>query len=196
MLVPLLLAQTLVSYAPSVENLSVLSAVKAAPAAPVLFFSDTVQPRQAVSLSDGYYTRLDIHRYASYATLPLFLIEYLAGQKLLQEGSDAPLWADAVHKPAAYALAGVFTVNTVTGLWNLAEAGGVKQSKTRRWVHAILMLTADAGFVYGATLAPSTEDIDARIAAGERGGWTPHKRVTVASMGIALAGLAMMYIWD
>lgn len=196
MLVPLLLAQTLVSYAPSVENLSVLSAVRAAPAAPVLFFSDTVQPPQAVSLSDGYYTRLDIHRYASYATLPLFLIEYLAGQKLLQEGSDAPLWADAVHKPAAYALAGVFTVNTVTGLWNLAEAGGVKQGKTRRWVHAILMLTADAGFIYGATLAPSTDDIDARIAAGERGGWTPHKRVTVASMGVALAGLAMMYIWD
>jgi len=196
MLVPLLLAQTLVSYAPSVENLSVLSAVRSVPAAPVLFLSDTVPPPQAVSLSDGYYTRLDIHRYASYATLPLFLIEYLAGQKLLQEGSDAPLWADAVHKPAAYALAGVFTVNTVTGLWNLAEAGGVKQGKTRRWVHAILMLTADAGFIYGATLAPSTDEIDDRIAAGERGGWTPHKRVTVASMGVALAGLAMMYIWD
>ena len=196
MLLPFLLAQTLVSYAPRVENLSILSAAHVAPASPVLFQSDTIRPPQAITLSDGYYTRLDIHRYASYATLPLFLIEYLAGQKLLQEGSDAPLWADAVHKPAAYALAGVFTVNTVTGLWNLAESGGVKQGKTRRWVHAMLMLAADAGFIYGASIAPSTDDIDARIAAGERGGWTPHKRVTVASMGVAVAGLAMMYIWD
>lgn len=196
MLLPLLLAQTLVSYAPSLENLSVLGSAREAPATPMVFPGDTTRPAQAVTLSDGYYTRLDIHRYASYATLPLFLVEYLAGQKLLQEGSDAPLWADAVHKPAAYALAGVFTVNTVTGLWNLAESGGVKQGKTRRWVHAILMLAADAGFVYGASIAPSTEDIDARIAAGERGGWTPHKRVTMASMGVAVAGLAMMYIWD
>jgi len=196
MLLPLLLAQTLVSYAPSVENLSVLAAAREAPGTPVLFPRDTTRPPQAVTLSDGYYTRLDIHRYASYATLPLFIVEYLAGQKLLQEGSDAPLWADAVHKPAAYALAGVFTVNTVTGLWNLAESGGVQQGKTRRWVHAILMLAADAGFVYGASIAPSTEDIDARIAAGERGGWTPHKRVTMASMGVVVAGLAMMYIWD
>lgn len=196
MLLPFLLAQTLVSYAPSVENLSVLSAVAAVSTEPALFQADSVPRQQAVTLSDGYYTRLDIHRYASYATLPLFMIEYLAGQKLLQEGSDAPLWADAVHKPAAYALAGVFTVNTVTGLWNLAEAGSVKQGKTRRWVHAIVMLAADAGFIYGASLAPSTEDIDARIAAGKRGGWTPHKGTTVASMGVALAGLAMMYIWD
>ncbi len=196
MLLPVLLAQTLVSYAPSVENLSVLSAVHSAPTTINVFPGDSGPRQQAVTLSDGYYTRLDIHRYASYATLPLFLIEYLAGQKLLQEGSDAPLWADAVHKPAAYALAGVFTVNTVTGLWNLAEAGGVKQGKTRRWVHAMLMLAADAGFIYGASIAPSTDDIDARIAAGERGGWTPHKRATVASMGVAVAGLAMMYIWD
>lgn len=196
MLLPFLLAQTLVSYAPRVENLSILSAAMVAPTSPVFLESDTIRPPQAITLSDGYYTRLDIHRYASYATLPLFLIEYLAGQKLLQEGSDAPLWADAVHKPAAYALGGVFTVNTVTGLWNLAEAGGVKQGKTRRWVHAMLMLAADAGFIYGASIAPSTDDIDARIAAGERGGWTPHKRVTVASMGVAVAGLAMMYIWD
>jgi len=196
MLLPLLLAQTLVSYAPSVENLSALASASRARATPVLFAADTVQRPQAISLSDGYYTRLDIHRYASYATLPLFAVEYLAGQKLLEEGSDAPLWAEAVHRPAAYALAGVFTVNTVTGLWNLAESGGVKEGKTRRWVHAMLMLVADAGFIYGAHLAPSTEDIDARIAAGQRGGWTPHKRVTMASMGVAVAGLAMMYIWD
>lgn len=151
--------------------------------------------QQAIQLSDGYYTRLDIHRYASYATLPLFLLEYLAGQKLLEEGSEAPLWAEKVHKPAAYAVAGIFTLNTVTGLWNLAEADKVKQGRKRRWVHAIIMLASDAGFIYSAARAPSTSDIDDRIASGKRGGWTAHKATAFASMGVATVGYLMMYVW-
>jgi hypothetical protein len=201
------LAQALVSLAPTVENASILAPVVAAfpespialpPAAPgggpVFILPDTVR-RQAVSLSDGYYARLDIHRYAGYAMLPLFAIEYFAGQKLLEEGSGAPLWAEKVHKPAAYLVAGVFTLNTVTGLWNLAEAGKVEEGKKRRWIHAILMLAADAGFIYGASVAPSTAKIDERIANGTRGGWTPHKISTVASMGVATVGYLMMYLW-
>lgn len=204
----LILAQALVSLAPTIENVRVLSgsAEYQAPDADVrdlgLTYSelgtryslpDTLRP-QAVSLSDGYYTRLDIHRYASYATLPLFLIEYLAGQKLLEKGSAAPLWAERVHKPAAYAVAGVFTLNTVTGLLNLAEASKVPQGKKRRWVHSILMLAADAGFIYGVSVAPSTAKIDARIASGKVGGWTPHKISTVASMGVATVGYLLMYL--
>ena len=203
----LILAQALVSLSPTVENTSLLAPVVAA--APLTFegspvfapeaswfaqFPDTVRSG-AISLSDGYYTRLDIHRYAGYATLPLFAIEYLAGQKLLEKGSAAPLWAEKVHKPVAYLVAGVFTLNTVTGLLNLAEAGKVPQGKKRRWVHSIMMLAADAGFIYGATVAPSTAQIDARIASGKRGGWTPHKAATVASMGVSTFAYLMMYIW-
>jgi hypothetical protein len=201
------LAQALVSLAPTVENASILAPVIAtipespillSPVArsggPVFVLPDTVR-RQAVSLSDGYYTRLDVHRYAGYAMLPLFAIEYFAGQKLLEEGSGAPLWAEKVHKPAAYLVAGVFTLNTVTGLWNLAEANKVEAGKQRRWIHAILMLAADVGFIYGASVAPSTAKIDERIANGTRGGWTPHKISTVASMGVATVGYLMMYVW-
>lgn len=203
----LVLAQALVSLAPTVENTSLLASVVTT--APVTFedspvfapeagwfteSSDTVRSG-AISLSDGYYTRLDIHRYAGYATLPLFAIEYLAGQKLLEKGSQAPLWAEKVHKPAAYLVAGVFTLNTVTGLMNLAEASKVPQGRKRRWVHSIMMLAADAGFIYGATVAPSTAKIDARIASGKRGGWTPHKAATVASMGVSTFAYLMMYIW-
>jgi len=201
------LAQALVSLAPTVENASILAPVVAAlPQPPILLppaassgglvftLPDTVR-RQAVSLSDGYYARLDIHRYAGYAMLPLFAIEYFAGQKLLEEGSGAPLWAEKVHKPAAYLVAGVFTLNTVTGLWNLAEASKVETGRQRRWIHAILMLAADVGFIYGASVAPSTAKIDERIANGTRGGWTPHKISTVASMGVATVGYLMMYLW-
>jgi len=218
----LVLAQALVSLAPSIENVRVLSGTTGYrvpgaeyqqssaddrlpgagdPSLHVAYsvlgtryvLEDTLRPR-AVSLSDGYYTRLDIHRYASYVTLPLFLIEYLAGQKLLEKGSAAPLWAEKLHKPAAYVVAGVFTVNTVTGLLNLAEASKVPQGKKRRWIHSVLMLAADAGFIYGVSVAPSTAKIDARIASGKVGGWTPHKIATVASMGVATAGYLLMYL--
>jgi hypothetical protein len=207
----LLLAQALVSLAPTVENVHALPSTLGTarfesilaspdrlrapvPAGPRTVVADTGRP-QAVSLSDGYYTRLDIHRYASYATLPLFVLEYVAGQKLLTQGSAAPLWAEKVHKPAAYAVAAIFTVNTVTGLWNLAEADKVKQGRKRRWWHAALMIAADAGFIYGVSKAPSTAKVDARIAAGTRGGWTTHKIATVASMSVATVGYLMMYVW-
>jgi hypothetical protein len=204
----LLLVQALTSLAPTLEN------VRTLPPAHELALPDVEwpapesdQPRtfalipatdraaQAVQLSDGYYTRLDIHRYAGYATLPLFLLEYLAGQKLLEEGSGAPLWAEKVHKPAAYAVAGIFTLNTVTGLWNLAEAGKVKQGKKRRTWHSVLMLAADAGFIYSIAKAPTTAKIDARIESGKRGGWTPHKASAIASMGVATISYLMMYVW-
>jgi hypothetical protein len=203
----LILAQALVSFAPTLENVHALppgsgyrfplAAVgewngawvpSSEPSVP-----DSVRHR-AVTLSDAYYTRLDIHRYAGYAALPLFAIEYAAGEKLLNHGSAAPLWAEKVHKPVAYLVAGVFTVNTVTGLLNLAEASKVAQGRKRRWWHSVLMLAADGGFIYGASVAPTTAKIDARIAAGKRGGWTPHKISTVASMGVATIGYLMMYL--
>lgn len=205
----LVLAQALVSLAPTVTNVRSLSPGTdyQAPALNTAGFHapgpgakqaaelmpDTVRQR-AVMLSDGYYTRLDIHRYASYATLPLFVIEYLAGQQLLTKGSAAPLWAEKVHKPAAYAVAGVFTVNTVTGLLNLGEASKVRQGRKKRWVHSVLMLAADAGMIYGVSVAPSTKAIDARIASGKVGGWTPHKIATVASMSVATIGYVMMLV--
>ncbi len=203
----LLLLQALTSLAPTIQNVRSLPAphelALPRPEWPApesgesrlgALIPDSTR-RQAIQLSDGYYTRLDIHRYAAYATLPLFLLEYVAGQKLLEQGSDAPLWAEKVHKPAAYAVAGIFTLNTVTGLWNLAEAGKVKQGRKRRTWHSLLMVAADAGFVYSIAKAPSTSKIDARIASGKRGGWTPHKASAIASMGVATIGYLMMFLW-
>ncbi|MBK6423316.1 MAG: hypothetical protein KA180_07960 [Gemmatimonadales bacterium] len=207
-LAAVVLAQALVSLAPTLDNVRLLSPERTeyqAPAPPalaadpggggLLALPDTVRRRRAISLSYGYYRRLEVHRVVGYGVPPLFVLEYLAGQKLLEQGSAAPLWAEKVHKPAAYVLAGLFTVNTVTGLINMAEARKVESGKTRRWVHTLMMLAADAGFIYGASVAPSTAKIDDRIAGGQRGGWTPHKITTVASMSVATAAHVMMYLW-
>lgn len=206
----LFLAQALVSLAPTLENVrtlptsseyrvpssefQVLGTRNTEPGA-INVVPDTVRRRKAITLSDGYYARLDIHRAAGYAVLPLFAISYLSGQQELQKGSAAPLWADKVHRPSAYLLAGVFTLNTVTGVLNLSEASKVQHGKTRRWVHAALMLASDAAMIYGVAKAPSLSTIDDRIAAGKRGGWTPHKSFTVASMSLATVGYLMMFVW-
>ncbi len=203
-----ILAQALVSLAPTLSNVRTLpeaakmpaiEAFAESPGAPASWggglVPDSVRRHRAIMLSDGYYKRLDIHRIIGYGTLPLFVLEYLAGQQELQKGSAAPLWADKVHKPAAYLLAGAFTVNTVTGVWNLAAASKVEQGKPRRWVHSVIMLASDAAMIYGISKAPTVAKIDARIAAGKRGGWTPHKSFTVASMSLATVGYFMMYVW-
>lgn len=208
-LATLLLVQA-VSFTPTLENTRTFSPVEMAyevqlvespdPLAALAAGNRAAEPpshvaAQSISLSDGYYTRLDIHRYASYGTLPLFAIEAIAGQKLLEEGSGAPLWAERVHKPAAYLVAGIFAVNTITGLLNYGEARKITQGRTRRKVHTILMLASTAGFIYSGTQAPSTSDVDERIANGTRGGWTRHKASAWASMTVATVGYLMMYVW-
>ncbi|MEO8138248.1 MAG: hypothetical protein ABI742_01320 [Gemmatimonadota bacterium] len=206
----LILAQALISLAPTIENVRTMPAnsefrvpssefeVLETPnpeLVTLLSLSDSVRRHKAITLSDGYYARLNIHRYAGYATLPLMAVAYLSGRQELAKGSAAPLWADKSHKPAAYLLAGVFALNTVTGLVNLAEASKVKQGKTRRWVHSIMMLAADAAMVYGIAKAPSLSAVDARLAAGKHGGWTPHKAGTITSMSLATVGYLMMFVW-
>jgi hypothetical protein len=206
----LILAQALVSLAPTLENVRVLQVgteyrvsssefqvadTRSWELGTPVSLADSVRRPRAISLSDGYYSRLNLHRAAGYATLPLFAIMYFSGQQELKKGSAAPLWADKAHKPAAYLLAGVFTLNTVTGVMNLAEAGKLKQGKTRRWVHSVMLLAADAAMIYGVAKAPSISQVDDRIAAGKTGGWTPHKSFTFASMSLATVGYLMMFVW-
>ena len=148
----------------------------------------------AIDHSDFYYTRVSIHRTASYATLPLFVLEFVAGEQLLAKGSAAPGWARTVHKPAAISLEVLFGVNTVTGLWNLWDGRREPEGRTRRTIHAVTMLLADAGFAWAASLAPDREAIDARIQNGGTG-WTPHKKVAVVSMAVATAGYLLMLPW-
>jgi hypothetical protein len=127
--------------------------------------ADTGQTRpRAVEYSEGYGRRLAIHRIASYAELPLFATEFVLGQKLLSDernGGTAPGGLKTAHTIVAGGLGALFAVNTVTGVWNLVEARHDPAGRTRRTIHSIGMLLADAGFVWTATLAGDARRSDA-----------------------------------
>jgi hypothetical protein len=151
--------------------------------------ADTTPRRRprAVEVSDAYALRLRIHRYASYATIPLFAAQTIAGNQMWQSGSDNPSWAKSMHSVGAAGLGALFTVNTVTGVWNLWESRGVSEGRTLKLVHSALMLASDAGFAYaGIKLGP-----DAHNSFSKR---QEHRRVAYISMGGALAGYATMLI--
>jgi hypothetical protein len=115
---------------------------------------DTPQPVHAVAVehSDGYQTRAKIHKYASFATLPLFAAEVALGQSL--DGSRDS--KKGIHGAVGAGIVGLFAVNTVTGAWNLfGEGRQDKEGRTLRLVHGLLTMAADAGFVATTLSAPS-----------------------------------------
>ncbi len=143
------------------------------------------RPRpQAFEYSDGYRTRLKIHKYASYATLPLFAAQYAVGQKLYD--GNASDGTRSAHGALAAGTATLFAVNTVTGVWNLREGRRDPNHRTKRMVHGMLMLAADAGFVATGMLAPESEFGES---SGNR---SAHRTVALTSMGVATVAYLMM----
>lgn len=145
---------------------------------------DTTPVPRSVEYSDGYFTRLTVHRYASYAMLPMFVAQYVAGEQLMEKGDQAPEWARSAHGPLAAGVAGLFAVNTVTGAWNLWDARRDPEGRTRRTLHGVLMLLADAGFAATGLLAEEAEE-----SGSSRG---LHRTVAVSSMGVSLLSYAIM----
>lgn len=140
--------------------------------------------RRAVRLSDAYNTRLKIHKYASYAMLPMFAFEYAAGDQLFKKSASAPQWARDYHGVVASGIAGLFTLNTITGGLNWWETrhqpGGLKW----RTAHSALMLLAEAGFVATGVLADQAEEsLDSRKL---------HRTVAISSMSVATVSYLMM----
>ena len=124
------------------------------------------------------------HRWASYTMLPLFVGNYITGDQLLKNGNQAPAWAIDAHGPLATGVATLFTVNTVTGAWNLWDARSDPSARAWRTTHAILMLVADAGFTATGLLANEAERSDQRRRL--------HRTVALASIGTSLFSYAMM----
>src|SRR3954466_15100380 len=100
--------------------------------------ADSAQGRpKVIELSDWYYRRLTIHRWVAYGTLPVFGAQWAAGQRLYDDSREAPTWAKTTHRVGATLLAGGFTVNTVTGLWNLWDSRSVEQGRVLRTIHGL-----------------------------------------------------------
>ncbi len=190
------------NLAPTLDNLSLLGSALGPGAGQVGMisqfpgrgFDPDTEPRRARAIehSDAYYTRLKIHRLASYLTVPLFAAQYVSGRALWKNPDSHGLARDA-HGPLAASIAGLFAVNTVTGVWNLLESrkdpGG-----TRRWVHGLLMIAADAGFVAVGATAPD-DDFRENGGSGRSSGASTHRDLAIGSMGVALSSYLMMLLW-
>ena len=138
----------------------------------------------AVEYSDWYGRRLTIHKTASYAMLPLFAFQYAAGRQLYENSSAAPAWAKTGHRIAATGVAALFTVNTVTGVWNLWDARHDVEGRKRRTAHAVLMLIGDAGFTATGLLADRAERSpdDRRL----------HRTIAISSVAVTTVSYLMM----
>lgn len=124
--------------------------------------------------------------------LPLFAVQSVAGNQLFQadkSGAERPSWAKSVHGAGAAGLGALFTVNTVTGLWNLWESRDNDVGRSKRLLHSALLLASDAGFAYsGIKLASDAKD--------DSGARNEHKNVAYYSMGAAVAGYGIMLVGD
>jgi hypothetical protein len=141
---------------------------------------DTIRRRRkTIELSEWYYRRLTVHRYVAYSTIPVFALQYAAGNQLYTKGAGAPTWAKTMHRVGATALAGMFTVNSVTGAWNWWDSRSAP-GLTLRTIHALTMLGTDAAFSYtGAKLSKEAEN-----SAEKR---RLHHQVALISIGVTVA---------
>ena len=149
--------------------------------------SDTTprRRRKSIEVSEWYERRLRIHRYGAYAMIPLFAFQAAAGNELYNKGSGADGWARNGHRAGATALATVFGVNTVTGLWNLWDSRKDPAGRTKRYLHALMFMAASAGFTYaGVKLADEAEQ-----SADKR---SLHRTVALSSMGLSLVSWGIM----
>jgi hypothetical protein len=163
---------------------------------PVIFEQqqDTTRRRRAraVEVSDAYGQRLLIHRWASYAMIPTFAAQYWAGQKLYdadKTGNPAPGWAKPVHSAGAATIAGLFGINTITGVWNLWDSRHTPEHRWLRYTHSVVMLGADAAFAYtGIKLADDAEESQARR--------DQHRRVALYAIGASTVSGVVMKIFN
>ena len=156
---------------------------------PAVLTQATPARPKTFTYSDAYYVRLKIHKYASFATLPLFIGQTIVGQELYNGNGSESL--RGTHSGLAAGIAVLFAANTVTGVWNLVEASKDPNGRTKRLVHGILMLIADAGFVATGALAPGEEE---GYGTPSGSGRSTHRTVALVSMGIATAGYLYMLI--
>lgn len=150
--------------------------------------ADTPHTRpKVIEVSDWYARRLMIHRWVAYGTIPVFAAQWAAGKQLWDKGAGAPTWAKTTHRVGATTLAGMFTINTVTGAWNWWDSRSLAKGRALRTIHALSMLTADAAFTYaGAKLSNEAEtSFDKRRL---------HRTIALSAMGLTVVSEVAMKI--
>jgi hypothetical protein len=174
--------------APSIAS---QAAAAAAQVAPEQGEQGSAPPTVAIEYSDAYRMRAKVHKIASFATLPLFAAEGVVGQKLYNArvNFEDTSTLKSTHLALAGGIGVLFGVNTVTGVWNLIESRHDPNHRTIKWVHGLLMLGADAGFLATAATGPGDHE---RFFATETNGASTHRAIAFTSIGAATAGYLIM----
>ena len=145
----------------------------------------------AIEYSDGYQLRRKIHKYASFATLPLFATEFALGQSMYNNTPADNSSKRTVHAVVGAGIIGLFGVNTVTGAWNLFGEGRKDPNhRTLRLVHGLLMMASDVGFVATTMAGPNSSS--PRHALTYETDKVTHRNLAVTSIGIGTAGYLLM----
>jgi hypothetical protein len=155
------------------------------------FLPQEAQPVHAAAIehSSAFRTRSKIHKYASFATLPLFATEVALGQSLYN-GTGTSDGKKGAHAAVGAGITALFGVETVTGLWNMFGKEGRmdKEGRKLRLVHGLLMLAADVGFVATTASAPN------RDAASYADSKATHRNLAIASISVGTAGYLLMLL--
>lgn len=170
-----------------------LLAYSAAPSAVAPAVQDD-QPLHAAAVehSDAYRTRAKIHKIASFATLPLFAGELALGQSLYNSPTNNG-GIKGAHIAVGTGIISLFAVNTVTGAWNLfGEDRQEHDGKTLRFVHALLMMASNAGFVATAATGPHGEGRRGTLTVGTNA--STHRAIALTSIGVGTVGYLVMLL--
>ena len=174
---------------------SVLLGASGARGQDVLSTEEAAQPAAqtprptAIEYSDAYELRAKIHKYASYATLPVFATELALGQSVYNDANPRSSAARGAHIAVGTAITGLFAVNTVTGVWNMWESRNDPNHRRLKLLHGILMLGADAGFV--ATFATGPGGHENTTLDTQKG---THRTIALTSIGLATGSYLLMLL--
>lgn len=148
----------------------------------------------AIEHSDAYQTRAKIHKYASFATLPLFATELWLGQSVFNSPPGGAGSKKGAHIAVGSGIIGLFAVNTVTGAWNMfgGEGRQEKEGRTLRLAHGLLMMAADGGFLATWATAPHGDRFG--TAPNFNNGRSTHRDIAIASIGVGTAGYLLMLL--
>jgi hypothetical protein len=174
-----------------VPSITEQARVAAAQVAPAQDQEGSAPPAAVIEYSDAYRTRAKIHKVASFATIPLFVAEGVVGEKLYNArvNFEDTSTLKNTHLALAAGIGGLFGVNTVTGVWNMVESRHDPNHRTIKWVHGILMLGADAGFLATAATGPGGHE---RFFANGNDGASTHRAIAFTSISMATAGYLIM----
>ena len=145
----------------------------------------------ATTYSDAYEVRLKIHKYASYATLPLFATELALGESIYSNPDSGA--KKGIHGAVGAGIIGLFGVNGVIGIWNLWESRHDENGRKLRIAHSVLMLAATGGLLATWATAPSRDDTGTHQGLARfDDNRVLHRNLAISSIGVGTAGYLIM----